>query len=122
MHEREEQLHNTQNVEEDKPHMSLAEALRTKENINDTSSCFEVQEKHEFNVLKEKVVEHEQPKTPIEVLPSNPIFCSNAQIDLEVLKEVFYARNAREDVDHIGSTPYMSKSHHKKMKPNKYNT
>lgn len=72
--------------------------------------------------LRRKVVEHEQPETPIKVLPSNPILNSNAQNDLEVLKEILYAMDAREDVDHIGSTPYVWKSHHKKMKPNKYNT
>ena len=39
-----------------------------------------MQEKHEFSVLKKKVVEHEQPETPIEVLPSNPILVAVTRV------------------------------------------
>jgi hypothetical protein len=57
----------------------------SKEDIDDTSSSTDVHEQHEVNVPKEKFLEHDQhPKTPIEVLSSNPILISVAKKHLKV--------------------------------------
>jgi len=49
-----------------------------------------------------------------------------AQKDLAIIKEVFDSRNDEENVDNASFTPYVSKSHRKKMKSKtgniKYNT
>lgn len=53
---------------------------------------------------------------PLEVSPTHPILSSFAQKDLAIIKEIFDSRNDEENVDNASFTPYVSKSHKKKMK------